>query len=89
MQAWFEVLHIEIDNIRTSLCQIKERSERHSYKDRGSSTNKENITWHDPQVAALFIGDAEMLPLPLDKAMELLVKRHSSTLSPREIVPQS
>lgn len=66
----------EIQNIKTLLCQIKKKIERYKFKEQGSSSNTKDVTWHDPQLAAHFIGEAEVVGIDdsSDKVIAWLVE---------------
>ncbi|KAM4080499.1 hypothetical protein ACJW30_11G021200 [Castanea mollissima] len=51
----------EIQNIKALLCQIEEKNDRYKFKEQGSSSNTKGFTWHDPRLAAHFIGEAEVV----------------------------
>jgi disease resistance protein RPM1 len=53
----------KIQNIKISVCKIKERSERYSFHfvEQGSSSSESNVTWHDPRVGSLFIEEDEVV----------------------------
>ncbi|KAE8008664.1 hypothetical protein FH972_005156 [Carpinus fangiana] len=60
----------KIQDIKISLREIKERSERYGFRfiEQGSSSSEANVTWHDPRVHKL-------KPLSQDKAWELLCSK--------------
>jgi disease resistance protein RPM1 len=53
----------KIQDIKISICEIKERSERYGFSSskQGSSNSAANVTWHDPRVGALFIEEDEVV----------------------------
>jgi disease resistance protein RPM1 len=53
----------KIQDIKISLREIKERSERYGFRfvEQGSSSNESNVTWHDPRVGSLFIEEDEVV----------------------------
>ncbi|XP_062160716.1 disease resistance protein RPM1-like [Alnus glutinosa] len=53
----------KIQDIKISVCEIKERSERYGFSslEQGSSSNATNVTWHDPRVGSLFIEEDEVV----------------------------
>ena len=51
----------EIQNIKALLSQIKEKNDRYKFKEQGSSSNTKGVIWHDPRLAAHFIGEAEVV----------------------------
>uniref|UniRef100_A0A7N2R3T2 Disease resistance N-terminal domain-containing protein n=1 Tax=Quercus lobata TaxID=97700 RepID=A0A7N2R3T2_QUELO len=77
----------EIQNIKALLCQIKEKNYRYEFKEQGSSSNTKDVTWHDPRLAAHFIGEAEVVGIDdsRDKMTAWLVEG-SSKLSTISIV---
>lgn len=48
----------EIQRIKTSLCNIKERSKAYNFREQGSSSDTKDVTWDDSRLDALFIGEA-------------------------------
>jgi disease resistance protein RPM1 len=54
---------IKIHDIKVSVREIKERSERYGFSssDQGSSSRATNVTWHDPRVGSLFIEEDEVV----------------------------
>ncbi|KAE7996012.1 hypothetical protein FH972_000761 [Carpinus fangiana] len=60
----------KIQDIKISVCEIKERSERYGFRfvEQGSSSSESNVTWHDPRVHKL-------QPLSQDKAWELFCRK--------------
>jgi disease resistance protein RPM1 len=53
----------KIQDIKISVCEIKERSERYGFRfvEQGSSSSESNVTWHDPRVGSLFIEEDEVV----------------------------
>jgi len=59
----------EIQDIKLSICEIKERSERYNFQislEQGSSSSnsrgeRENGKWRDPRLSSLFIEEAEIV----------------------------
>jgi disease resistance protein RPM1 len=56
----------EIQDIKSSVREIKERSERYGFQrslEQGSSNSRgsQNAKWHDPRAAALYIEEAEVV----------------------------
>jgi disease resistance protein RPM1 len=52
----------KIQDIKISVCEIKERSERYGFSSskKGSGSSAANVTWHDPRVGSLFIEEDEV-----------------------------
>ncbi|KAJ7975274.1 Disease resistance protein [Quillaja saponaria] len=59
----------EIQHIRSSFREIKERSVRYGFNslDQQPTSDVKNSTWHDPRVAWLFIEEAEVVGVELTK----------------------
>jgi disease resistance protein RPM1 len=53
----------KIQDIKISVCEIKERSERYGFSspEQGSSSSARNVTWHDLRVGSLFIEEDEVV----------------------------
>jgi disease resistance protein RPM1 len=53
----------KIHDIKISICEIKERSERYGFRfvEQGSSSNESNVTWHGPRVGSLFTKEDEVV----------------------------
>ncbi|XP_027343740.1 disease resistance protein RPM1-like [Abrus precatorius] len=67
----------EIRDIKSHVRGIRERSETYSFE-RGSSSSggSQNVQWHDPRMASLFVEDAELVGFEeqRDKLIGLLVE---------------
>ncbi|XP_027343836.1 disease resistance protein RPM1-like [Abrus precatorius] len=67
----------EIRDIKSHVRGIRERSETYSFE-RGSSSSggSQNVKWHDPRIASLFVEEAELVGFekPRDKLIGLLVE---------------
>ncbi|KAF7836318.1 disease resistance protein RPM1-like [Senna tora] len=56
----------EIKNIRLTVCEIKERSERYRFEfnlleQEGSRTQAQNRMWNDPRMASIFLEEADVV----------------------------
>jgi disease resistance protein RPM1 len=53
----------KIQDIKISIRKIEERAERYGFSssNQGSSSSATNVTWHDPRVGSLFIGEDEVV----------------------------
>ena len=53
----------KVKKIKASLQKIKKRSERYGFQSTGqwSSNGAQNIKWHDPWMASLFLDDAHVV----------------------------
>ena len=71
----------KVQKIKTSLQRIKERSERYGFQStgQGSSSGSQNLKWHDPRMASLFIEDADVVGIesPRDELIGWLLKGQS------------
>jgi disease resistance protein RPM1 len=74
----------KIHNIKRSVHEIKERSERYGFRfvDQGSSSNESNATWLDPRVGSLFIKEDEVVGIESmrDELVSWLVGEHLNAL---------
>ncbi|RHN80531.1 hypothetical protein MtrunA17_Chr1g0189301 [Medicago truncatula] len=68
----------EIQDIKSVVCGIKERSERYGFQIQGSSSFRgiQNAKWHDPRMAALYINESEVVGFqePKNRLIDWLVK---------------
>nr|XP_023879468.1 putative disease resistance protein At1g50180 [Quercus suber] len=73
----------EIQNIKTSLSQIKTRGKMYESKEQGSSSNATDVTWYDPRLEAHFIGEAEVVGIgsSRDELITWLVKGTSQLIA--------
>ncbi|KAE7996420.1 hypothetical protein FH972_001147 [Carpinus fangiana] len=55
----------KIQDIKISVCEIKERSERYGFRspEQGSSSSARNVTWHDPRMGLLLIEEDEVVSI--------------------------
>ncbi|RHN80536.1 putative P-loop containing nucleoside triphosphate hydrolase, leucine-rich repeat domain, L [Medicago truncatula] len=68
----------EIQDIKSVVCGIKERSERYGFQIQGSSSfrGNQNAKWNDQRMAALYIDEAEVVGFqePKNRLIDWLVK---------------
>ncbi|CAL5347884.1 unnamed protein product [Camellia sinensis] len=83
----------QIQDIKTTICEIKEGADRYGFSTSTSSelssTSTSSITndnmWHDPRLASVFIGDDEVIGIEYPK-YELISKLVDQNQSQRAVI---